>query len=225
MTERTERKIKTIETTLANDADVLSVAQVASLNATLAMLRATLSGATPMPSAMDRARMDAAKANAAVVRESEAPVMEAEVVKSEVVTTTAKLTVLPEFVMAGKAIFTVSNPEGKRYTFKVEKPDRYRGEYFASVMTGSDNEASYSYVAMMSEAGNLRTTRGSKMPETDVRFKVLKWALDVVFGRRKAPDGYAIEGSGACWRCGRTLTVPESLHRGYGPECASRVAA
>ena len=27
---------------------------------------------------------------------------------------------------------------------------------------------------------------------------------------------------GACYRCGRTLTVPASVHRGLGPECARK---
>jgi hypothetical protein len=26
----------------------------------------------------------------------------------------------------------------------------------------------------------------------------------------------------ACYRCGRTLTVPASVHRGLGPECARK---
>lgn len=33
---------------------------------------------------------------------------------------------------------------------------------------------------------------------------------------------YAIEAN-RCWRCNRTLTVPASIHRGLGPECAKRV--
>jgi hypothetical protein len=33
---------------------------------------------------------------------------------------------------------------------------------------------------------------------------------------------YAIE-SNRCWRCNRTLTVPNSIHRGLGPECAKKV--
>lgn len=32
---------------------------------------------------------------------------------------------------------------------------------------------------------------------------------------------YALE-SGNCWRCGRLLTVPESIERGIGPDCASK---
>jgi hypothetical protein len=33
---------------------------------------------------------------------------------------------------------------------------------------------------------------------------------------------YAIE-SNRCWRCNRTFTVPASIHRGLGPECAKKV--
>lgn len=37
----------------------------------------------------------------------------------------------------------------------------------------------------------------------------------------KTAEAYALQ-SGKCARCGRKLTVPASLHRGLGPECASR---
>jgi hypothetical protein len=39
-----------------------------------------------------------------------------------------------------------------------------------------------------------------------------------------AGEAYALE-SGRCWRCGRRLTVPASIHRGLGPECAKKVGA
>ena len=34
-------------------------------------------------------------------------------------------------------------------------------------------------------------------------------------------EAYAI-GSGKCACCGRTLTVPASVHRGLGPDCAKK---
>ena len=36
-----------------------------------------------------------------------------------------------------------------------------------------------------------------------------------------AGEAYALE-SANCFRCGRKLTVPVSIHRGLGPECASK---
>lgn len=36
------------------------------------------------------------------------------------------------------------------------------------------------------------------------------------------PHGPNVLASIACYACGRKLTVPESVHNGYGPECAKR---
>ena len=127
----------------------------------------------------------------------------------------------PAFVTAGKAIFTVSNPQGVRYTFRVKLPKEPRGEFFASVLFGSNNETDYVYVGMVDgRTGALRTTRGSKVAASDTRTKVLAFALRVIYGRQALPAGYRIEHAGKCCRCGRTLTVPASIRSGIGPECA-----
>lgn len=127
----------------------------------------------------------------------------------------------PAFVTAGKAIFTVSNPQGVRYTFRVKLPKEPRGEFFAAVLYGPQNESDYVYVGMVDgKTGTLRTTRGSKVAADDVRTKVLAFALRVIWGRQALPAGYRIEHAGKCARCGRTLTVPESIRSGFGPECA-----
>lgn len=34
------------------------------------------------------------------------------------------------------------------------------------------------------------------------------------------PEGTHLTLRGSCARCGRTLTVPVSIHRGFGPDCA-----
>jgi len=53
------------------------------------------------------------------------------------------------FLTAGKAIFTVSNPTGTRYTFKVSKPrDKEDCPFFVSLLTGPDNWANYTYMGI-----------------------------------------------------------------------------
>jgi hypothetical protein len=39
------------------------------------------------------------------------------------------------------------------------------------------------------------------------------------------PKGLKVHHEGRCCRCGRKLTVPESIETGLGPECASRLEA
>jgi hypothetical protein len=128
------------------------------------------------------------------------------------------------FVSAGRAIFTVSNPKGERYTFRVSKKEGERGTvFFAALLTGSDNESDYTYMGLVTGT-SVRTTAKSAYPATAKPVAVLGWALQVIDGKRTLPEGYAIRHEGRCGRCGRTLTVPESIDSGIGPECASRMS-
>jgi hypothetical protein len=131
-----------------------------------------------------------------------------------------------DFILAGKAIFTVANDKGEHYTFKITKSDG-RGDktvYFAALLSGPDNEHSYTYMGLVNEiSGVPHTTAKSAYDKTSKPFKVLHWALGIVWGRNKLPNGYLLEHAGKCGRCGRTLTTPESIERGIGPECMSKL--
>lgn len=55
-----------------------------------------------------------------------------------------------DFIQAGRAIFTVANPTGESYTFRVSKSEP-SGEYskpawFVGLLTGPDNEHDYTCV-------------------------------------------------------------------------------
>ena len=50
------------------------------------------------------------------------------------------------FIFAGKAIFTITNTNtGNRFTYRVRKA-KDNDIYFVSVLTGSDNTSSYSFI-------------------------------------------------------------------------------
>ncbi len=131
----------------------------------------------------------------------------------------------PQFVTAGKAIFTATNvARGTRLTFKVEKPEIFRGEFFAAVMKGTDNENDYLYVGMVKEGTLfLRETKGSKHHAGSPEFEGLKLVLSIIAGRRPETPLLDIQHAGKCGRCNRTLTVPESIASGIGPECAEQL--
>ena len=132
-----------------------------------------------------------------------------------------------DFILAGKATFTVSNAKGKHYTFKVVKKKRNESDghiWFASMLSGPDNESCYTYIGTVNEiSGVPHLTQKSKFSKSSQPYKVLRWALGVVWGRNKLPDGYKIQHAGKCGRCGRTLTTPESITRGIGPECLAKM--
>lgn len=153
-------------------------------------------------------------------------------------TMTANLpTITKSFVVAGKATFTLEVPEAyamqhhlkQHYTFKTrfkQGGDKFPDAYFVSLMTGMDNESSYSYLGMLNpETGIVRTTAKSCLGSGDLVVRLLNRAMAVIWAGDANPltnAGFNVCHAGKCGRCGRKLTNPESLATGIGPECAGR---
>lgn len=129
------------------------------------------------------------------------------------------------FVTSGNAYFTLrSTTTGTRYTYRVACPrgDRERRILFVSVLYGQDNSGDYRYLGAIQE-GSYRRTRGSTLPESDARHVAFRWMHSHLM-RGALPPQAEIWHEGRCGRCGRRLTVPESVARGLGPECAGMVS-
>jgi hypothetical protein len=116
-----------------------------------------------------------------------------------------------------------------RYTFRVSKPkDKDDSPYFVGWLSGPDNEASYSYLGILNpEAGSraevVRLTRKSRAAEGSQVLAVARWVAWLILHGEPVPAGYYLNHAGKCGCCGRTLTVPESIDRGIGPECWARL--
>lgn len=134
------------------------------------------------------------------------------------------------FIMSGKAIFTiVSKKSGKRFTYRVEakrassrnnRPDA--GFRFVRVMTGSDNQSSYTWLGLIRD---LAFVHGQKSP-IDVKDQssvAIAWVLGQLVRGKLPQDQLEIWHEGRCGKCARLLTVPESIKNGIGPECAKTV--
>lgn len=134
-----------------------------------------------------------------------------------------------EFFRGGRAVFTVSNPKGLRYTFRIvrkEANDRYPENWFAGLLTGPNNVTDYSYLGVFEPADlSVRMTPGSRYDEASVPVRVLRWVLARAAEGADLPAGYEVCHEGKCGRCGRALTVPESVASGIGPECSRIMGA
>jgi hypothetical protein len=139
---------------------------------------------------------------------------------------------IKRFVLAGNAYFTlVSQRTGVRFTYRVSKSKpnpaypQNGDTYFVSVLTGPDNWSNYSYAGLLQEMGGLgwgvRQTRGSKISPNNPGYRGVVWFLGRVLNGRPA-ESVEFYHAGKCGRCGRMLTVPESIQVGLGPECAGR---
>lgn len=141
-----------------------------------------------------------------------------------------------KFMLAGNAYFTIrSLKSGVRYTFRVainkhddqfckfcrNTPCTCEPMWFVSMLTGSSNEHDYSYMGIV-KGGFFKTTSKSRFGAQSQPVLAFNW----LFAKLQAehmPTTMEMWHEGRCGRCGRKLTVPESIEAGIGPECASRM--
>jgi len=127
-----------------------------------------------------------------------------------------------EHILAGRARITIrSKATGTRYTYRIVR-DKYKATYYVSVLFGQDNETDYAYIGILTEMKGFFGTKGSKVKLDDPRFKAFQYAWKNA-AADAIPSNLEIWHEGRCGRCGRALTVPESVERGIGPECAGKL--
>lgn len=132
---------------------------------------------------------------------------------------------IARFVLAGDARFTIVSPKtGSRFTFRVQRSkDEGDDRCFVKVLTGPDNGGDYAYLGTIFAAavsvGSYVHGSRSRISREAPSAQAFAW-----FWRKLAFGAPACEvwHLGRCGRCGRDLTVPESIASGLGPECAKR---
>lgn len=128
------------------------------------------------------------------------------------------------FIHAGNATFTLVSM-GSRFTYRVRQKNS-EGPFFVSLLTGSDNEGSYSYLGMLWPDKPYRYVHGrkSKVKSAAPPVQAFGWYLYHLGRGADVTEKVKIYHAGRCGRCGRKLTVPESIMTGLGPECSGKVA-
>lgn len=144
----------------------------------------------------------------------------------------AKLTdpqAIRSFILAGDALFTVENRDtGNRYTYKVqakslggvrlEAMDSATQRRFVKVLTGSE-DWNFSYIGMIVNGGRLTRTKAVHISPDAQSVKAFTWLWERIRAGKGLPEQVEFWHTGKCGRCGRTLTDPNSIDRGIGPEC------
>jgi len=141
------------------------------------------------------------------------------------------------FLFGGHARFTlVSKKTGTRFTYRLSlpkaqpdskypAPDPVFGPFFLKVLTGPDNSNDFQF------AGTVRRDSLARLvftPSAKSRIGVDAPSVSAFVWFAANLDGNALGAcefyhDGSCGRCGRDLTVPESVATGLGPVCAGRV--
>ena len=131
------------------------------------------------------------------------------------------------FLLAGRALFTVSNPKGEHYTFKVRGAEsewpagsgKKSTTHFVSIKAPG-GEFPFRYIGLLNtKEGTIKCTAKSAFLPGSKEYDIAAWACQAIIKIRLIPDGYHIENAGQCGKCSRVLTDPESIARGIGPEC------
>lgn len=123
------------------------------------------------------------------------------------------------FVLAGNARITlVSQRTGQRFTYRVRLSNDGR-VHFVSVLSGPDNETSYQYLGVVRDRKFSRTAK-SRITEGAPSHLAFDFFWAWVVEKDRLPAGLECWHEGSCGRCGRPLTVPSSIERGIGPDCA-----
>lgn len=123
-----------------------------------------------------------------------------------------------EFVTSGNAVFTlVSKNTGTRYTYKMKKPKR-NTVYHVSVLTRPDH---FVYFGTVVDAGRfIFNPARATIQCHEERVKAFEWFWRQISEENDSMlDTLEVWHEGACGRCGRRLTVPDSIERGLGPTC------
>jgi hypothetical protein len=128
------------------------------------------------------------------------------------------------FVTGGKAFFTLrSTKSGTRFTYKVTASEK-GGSFFVSLLTGPDNWSNYAYIGFIGKDRSFRLTAKSNASADAPSVKAFDWTWTRL-AAGKSIDGVEVWHEGKCARCGRKLTVPESIETGFGPDCAAKAGA
>ena len=129
-----------------------------------------------------------------------------------------------QFIFAGDAVFTVRNEKtGNRFTYRVQalkrsRPQAEKDFFFVKSFYGNENETNYKYFGTIYEDRSFKMSDKSKLSAEAKPVIAFKWLLPKLLSNT-LPDFVAIYHEGRCGRCGRRLTVPESILSGFGPEC------
>ena len=141
-----------------------------------------------------------------------------------------------KFALAGNAYFTaLSAKTGTRFTFRVTRAgldhparDTQPPVWWVFLLRGADNTRDYAFLGSLRPdvpgSAQLRYAQSVRSP---VRLdapgaRAARWVLPRVANGLPTPH-CEIYHEGRCGRCGRLLTVPESIISGFGPECISHL--
>lgn len=135
-------------------------------------------------------------------------------------------------VRIGDGIFTVtSGRDGSHRTFRVDTVNpkgeaegdfakRFAGRQTLALLAGPDNTSDYRGIGFITPEGAFIPYAKQKGTVNEKLGRVFQALMtDTPGGLDLKANGYRVQASLNCRRCGRTLSVPSSLNAQLGPDC------
>jgi hypothetical protein len=123
-----------------------------------------------------------------------------------------------KFITGGNATFTCLNTKtGNRFTYNVrvlKKSLKTTPLFFVRVLTSPDV---YQFVGSVTKNRYKHSVK-SGISESAQSVKVFNYVLNKL-SNSLLDEFIEIWHEGKCGKCGRQLTVPDSIESGFGPEC------
>lgn len=138
--------------------------------------------------------------------------------------------VAPSRIEAGTYTVVMGNDVNNYRTLRLQAPkpgtfsDLPAGTLIVGYLSGPDNERNFTNFGFLFADGRVVIWNAHRNSPGIQKVALALGLLIEANGEGRAAMGlaYAIKSS-RCYRCGRVLTVPTSIHAGLGPECAQRV--
>ena len=126
-----------------------------------------------------------------------------------------------KFILAGNAIFTVSNTKtGNRFTYKITTPKGKEAPHFVKALTGPNNYEDYQYLGVIQDQQKYYHGKKSNISSGAPSAKAFEW---IWINLDKLPEYIEVHHEGKCGMCGKKLTTPESIETGIGPICMQKL--
>ena len=127
--------------------------------------------------------------------------------------------------MIQNGIYTIESPTGQHRTFKINtvQKGKLEGKRIVSLLTGPDNNTCYSGFGFVDDNGIAIWHKYRQDSKYD-KYSTCLWSLAIEASQSRFYHlGMRLLHEGRCLRCNRRLTTPESIQRGIGPECFSKL--
>lgn len=117
----------------------------------------------------------------------------------------------------GATATIVNEATGNRITVRFRKPKNFNA-VLVDLMTGSDNVTDFTFLGTLRGENVIVSPKSRVAGEKAVLAqKILNWTI--AHAQKDDLRTVRVLHEGKCGRCGRKLTVPESIDTGLGPEC------